>query len=119
VRKITILLSRYAGSGARPVHQPIGSAATRSLGLVEEEWSAVLSLDLEGEVVYRGENTFRGFPDRPARGYVESGKVSLRQKLPAGSHDLAAELEVREGFGWGLILAACGEGLRWLPAELG
>jgi hypothetical protein len=82
-------------------------------------FSDVLSLELDGEVVYKGENKFTGFTDRAARGYAELGKGSARQMLPAGSHLLAAELEESEGFGWGMVLAARGEGLRWLPAELG
>lgn len=94
---------------------------------LEFGFSDVLSLELDGEVLYRGENTFGGFADRAARGYVELGMESVRQVLATGSHCLAAELEVSEGFGWGLVLAARGEGLRpepveglrWLPVELG
>jgi hypothetical protein len=39
--------------------------------------------------------------------------------VACGDLFVAAELEVREGFGWGLVLAARGAGLRWLPVELG
>ena len=63
------------------------------------------------------ENTFGGFADRAGRGYVELGMESVRQVLATGSHYLAAELEVSEGFGWGLVLAARGEGPRWLPVR--
>jgi hypothetical protein len=82
-------------------------------------FSDSLSLELDGEVVYRGENKFEGFTDRAGRGYVELGMESVQHALDAGSHYLAAELEVSEGYGWGLILSARGEGLRWLPVELG
>jgi hypothetical protein len=82
-------------------------------------FSDSLSLTLDEKVIYTGENTFTGFADRAARGYVELGTASVRQVLPAGSHCLAAELAVSEGFGWGLVLAARGEGLRWLPAAFG
>ena len=82
-------------------------------------FSDSLSLVLDEEVIYTGENTFAGFADRAARGYVELGTASVRQVVPAGSHCLAAELAVSEGFGWGLVLAARGEGLRWLPVALG
>jgi hypothetical protein len=82
-------------------------------------FSDVLSLELDGTVVYSGENLFAGFADRAGRGYAALGEQTVRQALPRGGHCLAAELEVREGFGWGLALAARGEGLRWLPAELG
>ena len=86
---------------------------------LEFGFSDVLSLELDGEVVYTGENTFAGFADRAARGYVELGTASVRRVLASGSHHLVAELEMGEGFGWGLVLAARGEGLRWLPAQLG
>jgi hypothetical protein len=82
-------------------------------------FSDSLSMTLDNDVVCTGENTFTGFADRAARGYVELGMASVRQVVPAGSHCLAAELAVSEGFGWGLVLAARGEGLRWLPAALG
>jgi hypothetical protein len=82
-------------------------------------FSDVLSLELDGQVIYRGENTFAGFADRAGRGYAELGMESVRPVLASGRHCLAAELEVTEGFGWGLVLAARGEGLRWLPAEPG
>ncbi len=81
-------------------------------------YSDVLTLELDGQEIYSGENTFSGFADRAARGYVELGRT-LRQNLAAGSHHLVAVLKVSEGFGWGLVLAAHGKGLSWLPAELG
>jgi len=82
-------------------------------------FSDALSLELDGQVIFAGENTFTGFADRAARGYVEWGRECLRQVLPPGKHCLAAELRVSEAFGWGLALAAHGEGLRWLPVEFG
>jgi hypothetical protein len=82
-------------------------------------FSDVLMLELDGEVIYRGENTFTGFDDRAARGYAELGMESVRKVLASGGHSLVAELEVSEGFGWGLVLAARGEGLGWLPVERG
>jgi hypothetical protein len=86
---------------------------------IEFGFSDVLSLELDGEVVYSGENTFGGFADRTARGYVELGFESVKQELAAGSHSLAAEVEVNEGFGWGMVLAVHGEGLLWSPVVLG
>jgi hypothetical protein len=91
-----------------------GGAATLEFG-----FSDALSLDLDGQVIFGGENTFKGFEDRTARGYAELGIQSLRQDLSPGTHCLAATLRVSEPFGWGLALAAHGEGLHWLPAELG
>jgi len=98
----------------RRFETPEGGAVTFELG-----FSDALSLELDGQVIFSGENTFRGFADRAARGYVELGKQSLRQVLAPGTHCLTAALRVSEGFGWGLALTAHGEGLRWLPVELG
>ena len=82
-------------------------------------FSDALSLELDDEVVFSGENTFQGFADRAARGYVEPGHSSVQRALETGTHCLAATLKVNEGFGWGLVLATHGQGSRWLPAELG
>jgi len=82
-------------------------------------FSDVLSLELDGELIYSGENTFKGFADRGARGYVELGTQSLKRTLAPGTHCLTAVLRASEPFGWGLTLAAHAEGLRWLSAELG
>jgi len=82
-------------------------------------FSDALSLELDGQVIFSGENTFTGFADYAARGYVELGEQSLRQVLAPGTHCLTAALRESEGFGWGLALSAHGEGLRWLPVELG
>ena len=62
---------------------------------------------------------FEGFANRAARGYAELGMASVSLVPASGMHELAAELQVSEGFGWGLVLAAHGEGLRWSPVELG
>jgi hypothetical protein len=87
--------------------------------MFEFGFSDALSLELDGEVIFSGENTFKGFADRAARGYVEPEMHSLQRALAPGTHCLAAVLGASELFGWGLALAAYGEGLRWLPVELG
>jgi hypothetical protein len=87
--------------------------------LFEFGFSDELSLELDGEELFSGEHTFHGFADRPSRGYAEPGLASVRPMLPPGAHHLVAELRVTEGFGWGLVLAARGEGLHWLSVELG
>jgi hypothetical protein len=82
-------------------------------------FSDALTLELDGEAIWVGENTFHGFADRAARGYAEPGTNVVRQTLATGTHRLSAVLKVSEGFGWGLALAVSGQGLRWLPAALG
>ena len=82
-------------------------------------FSDSLALMVDGQMIFSGEHKFRGFADRKARGYVEPGMQSLRRMLAPGVHRLTAVLRVTESFGWGLALAAHGEGLRWLPVEFG
>ena len=82
-------------------------------------FSDTLSLELNGEEVFQGEFKFTGFENRKARGYVEPEMVRVEQLISVGDHELAAVLGVNEGFGWGLAMLVAGEGLSWLPAELG
>jgi hypothetical protein len=98
----------------RRFETPEGGAVAFEFG-----FSDALSLDLDGQVLFSGENTFKGFEDRAARGYAELGTQSLQQDLSPGPHCLAATLRASEPFGWGLALAVHGEGLHWLSAELG
>jgi len=98
----------------RRFEMPQGGPVTFEFG-----FSDALSLELDGQVIFSGENTFKGFADRPARGYAEPGTESLRRVLAPGTHSLAAVLGASEPFGWGLGLAARGEGLHWLAVELG
>lgn len=113
-------LNRYLPASLREVRlirrfeMPAEGELTFAFGFSDE-----LSLELDGQELFSGENLFTGFADRAARGYPEPGMESLRQVVVGGTHQLTALLRVSEGFGWGLALAAHGEGLRWLPAEWG
>jgi hypothetical protein len=98
----------------RRFRMPAGGNVSLAFG-----FSDVLVLELDGQEIFRGENTFQGFADRAARGYAEPGMHTLGQTLAPGTHQLTATLKVKEGFGWGLVLSAQGEDLHWLPAELG
>lgn len=82
-------------------------------------FSDTLMLELDGEVVFQGENLFKGFADRPSRGYVELGAHSQKHVLPAGQHRLTAIIGSKEPFGWGLVFSAYGDEMDRLPAELG
>jgi hypothetical protein len=93
--------------------------AERGMLEVAFGFSDALTLELDGQAIYAGENTFTGFADRAARGYVEPGMASVATMIEAGTHTLAATLRTTEGFGWGLTLAAHASGLQWLPVELG
>jgi len=113
-------LNRYLPTSSGERHM-IRRFEMQAEGAVTFEFgfSDTLSLELDGQVIFGGENTFKGFANRGARGYVEPGTHSLQQVLAPGTHCLAAVLGMSELFGWGLALAAHGEGLRWLPVELG
>jgi len=82
-------------------------------------FSDELCLKLDDRVLFTGKNNFSGMSDRASRGYVEPGAYSVGCAVSPGVHRLSAELKVSEGFGWGLVVALRGSGVRWLPAVLG
>ena len=82
-------------------------------------FSDQLSLELDGEVIFEGSNTFAGFADYGARGYVYAGMHSVSRIVSKGVHRLTARLRVTEAFGWGLVVAIKGQEVRLLPAKLG
>lgn len=83
---------------------PAASEATLRFGFSDQ-----LRLYLDGERIYEGEHTFKGFAvpgDRGARGYIEPGMAVVRVPLAAGRHVLSARVKATEPpFGWGLHLA--------------
>jgi len=99
---------------SRRFEAPEAGEITLSVG-----FSDTLRLELDGEVVHEGENTFGGFADRDSRGYVELGTATVVCEVASGEHRIEAEVGVTEGFGWGLTLAARGMDLDCLPADLG
>jgi hypothetical protein len=113
-------LNRYLPHSMRKIR------LVRSFELLEETkvgfefgFSDALTLELDGEALFEGENKFTGFADRASRGYAELGVGSIQVRLGSGRHHLAADLESSEEFGWGFTLAAHGNRLRWMPAEMG
>ena len=82
-------------------------------------FSDELSLELDGEVVFGGSNTFAGFADYGARGYAYAGMNSVARRVSKGVHRLRARSRGTEPFGWGLVVAISGQDLRLLPAGLG
>ncbi len=81
-------------------------------------FSDELSLYLDDELVFAGENKFAGFGGRAERGYVEPEAHLVRRRLGHGVHRLRATLKDVEGFGWGLCVSLRGASVRWLPAGL-
>lgn len=80
-------------------------------------YSDSLSLILDGEIIHEDENTFSGFANRAARGYAELGGEPIICDLGPGVHKISADLNVSEGFGWGLIITVHASGINWLPIE--
>lgn len=79
-------------------------------------FSDELSLAVDGEAVFTGTNTFKGFGGYEERGYAHLSAHSVRLRLEPGVHQVSAALKVTEGFGWGWIVALRGEGIQLLPA---
>jgi hypothetical protein len=74
-----------------------------------------LKLSLDGETLFEGTHTFSGFESQATRGWVLPESEGLIQRVGAGRHQLEAELEVTEPFGWGLMVALRGDKVRLLP----
>ncbi len=82
-------------------------------------FSDELSLDLDGETIFEGTNTFSGFGSYEERGYVHAGHHSVTRKISPGIHRLTARLKVTEYFGWGLVVTLNGQNVSLLSAVLG
>ncbi len=82
-------------------------------------FSDELSLQLDDEVIFTGENTFIGFGNYQERGYAYPEMHSIIQRVTRGTHRLTATLKVTEGFGWGMVLSIQEGRVRFLPARVG
>ncbi len=88
------------------------SAGEVALGL---GFSDTVSVRLDGELLFEGSSTFKGFEDLSDRGWVQLGPEPLRARLEAGEHVLETTLGLTEPFGWGQIVTLRGAGLALLP----
>jgi len=104
--------------GTARLHRRLAMPRDGILAL-EFGFSDTLALELDGELIFEGENTFMGMTDRAARGYAELGTHAVKRPVAAGVHRLTAKVGVKESFGWGLVLTALADDLEWLPVELG
>lgn len=82
-------------------------------------FSDELSLQLDDQVIFTGNNTFVGFGNYPERGYAYSDMHSISQPVTSGTHRLTATLKVTEGFGWGMVLSIKGGDVGLLPTSIG
>lgn len=95
----------------RDFELPEDSALTFTVGFSDE-----LTLQVDDQVVFNGENTWKDSPNWSDRGYVTlDQQVTL--PLPKGRHRLVAILKSKEYFGFGLILRIDGDRYRLLPAQ--
>jgi hypothetical protein len=92
------------------------SDAELELGL---GFSDELALDVDGETIFQGTNTFAGFGSYEERGYAHADMRSASGMVSPGVHELTARLKVTEGFGWGLVVSIRGQDVRLLPATVG
>ena len=79
-------------------------------------FSDELSLQVDEQVIFTGENLFHSSPHWAERGYVNlAQQVSI--PLSQGRHCLAVDLQAKEYFGFGLALKIEGGEYRLLPAQ--
>ncbi len=80
-------------------------------------FSDALSLQVDEQVIFAGENLFHSSPHWAERGYVSlDQQVSI--PLSQGRHRILADLQATEYFGFGLALQIEGGDYRLLPARL-
>jgi hypothetical protein len=76
-----------------------------------------LTLQVDEEVIFQGENLYHDTPNWEERGYVWLNK-QVSHHLNKGIHQLTAILKAKEYFGFGLALAIEGDEYKLLPAHL-
>jgi hypothetical protein len=110
-----LVLNRYlpARDEAAVLERHFAIAEEGTVGL-SFGFSDTLVLEIDGTPAFTGENIFRGFADRPSRGYAELGTYRVERRLDPGSHRIGVRLGATEPFGWGLVLEMRGPGLRLL-----
>ena len=74
-------------------------------------FSDTLKLFIDGDEIFQGENLFKGFTDIPSRGWISPDFKNIELQLNPGNHRIEAELQVKEAFGWGLLLTLKGQNL--------
>jgi len=80
-------------------------------------FSDTLKLFIDGDEIFQGENLFKGFKDIPSRGWVSPDYKNIELQLNPGNHRIEAELQVKEAFGWGLLLTLKGQNLTMQSLE--
>jgi hypothetical protein len=81
-------------------------------------FSDKLSLWMDDDNIFNGENLYKSSPDREDRGYVEK-QERIDYWLNPGLHKLTAKVSTTEWFGWGLVFDLIGNQIQILPAYTG
>jgi hypothetical protein len=113
----TINLNRYLPSTVSEAH------LTRQFRLEEPSnvefkfgFSDEIALQVDGEIVFEGDNTFKTSPHWHDQGYVSLDR-HLTVSLPSGIHTIDIRLRRTEAFGFGFQLALPKNQCRALPCE--
>jgi hypothetical protein len=85
---------------------------TFSIGFSDE-----LSLQIDDQVIFTGQNIYQSTPLWSDRGYVSMDK-QVSHPLSRGQHSITATLKAKEFFGFGMALRIEGSEYRLLPAHL-
>jgi hypothetical protein len=85
---------------------------TFSIGFSDE-----LSLQIDDQVAFTGQNIYQSTPHWSDRGYVSMDK-QVNYPLSQGRHSITATLKAKEFFGFGMALRIGGGEYRLLPAHL-
>ncbi len=86
---------------------------------LEFGFSDELTLQIDDQVIFTGQNIFHNAPEWEKRGYVAPTNRTQCTLAP-GRHQLLADLKGSEpSFGWGLIMKLRGDNFKLLPANLG
>lgn len=79
-------------------------------------FSDQLSLQMDDELIFSGQNTWHDTPRWSERGYV-TPQHTVTQRLTRGAHLLSARLQASEAFGFGLSMSIAGDGWELAPAH--
>jgi hypothetical protein len=113
-------LNRHLPASLGKVHlsRSIDVLAAGSIEL-DIGFSDDLTLQIDDQVIFTGQNIFHDVPKWDQRGYVAPTN-HVSQTLTPGRHQLIAVLKGTEPyFGWGLIVNLRGDDFTLLPANLG
>lgn len=80
-------------------------------------FSDQLTFQIDGEVVFTGENLYHASPKWEERGYVRPDHQIVHH-LGKGTHRFTAILKAKEYFGFGIALCIDGAGYSLMPAHL-